>query len=212
MKLLEKQKEQKSRLATKASKNGSNFPSLTVIVQNENRFIQPNNPNDTDCDKNASEPIKPLVVKVATTKPLTPITNTSLAKKVLVKNAIDTLVSTRVNIELKQDASSSTQIPAVKPAVTVPIQVLSPVQSVEQPSSSANETKPSISTISKPTSMSLADFAKATPKIRASMLANYVKRYKTHGFVLVFTFKYSRNSSSNKWKFFFSSNLTAHNT
>lgn len=36
-----------------------------------------------------------------------------------------------------------------------------------------------------PTPMTLAMFAKKTPKVKASLLANYIKRYNSHGFVIM---------------------------
>ncbi|XP_055313430.1 uncharacterized protein LOC129574883 [Sitodiplosis mosellana] len=171
MKLLEKQKEQKSRVKNQATvaakplpaKPETNFPNLTVVVQNENRFIQTNKSTEVEVDKNVTEVIKaPLVTKVPSNKIVgTNTSNTSLAKKVLVKNAM-------------AQATDAVKVAAVKAAVATPVQVSS-----EQPLNSVADSN--AITESKPASMTLAMFAKKTPKIKASLLANYIKRYKNHG-------------------------------
>lgn len=175
MKLLEKQKEQKSRLnmqqpvakvnSTQSAKNESNFPSLTVVVQNDNRFIQTNKSMDMENDAKVDElPKMPLALKTQMSKIPSTISNTSLAKKVLMKNAM----AQATDSSLKSSSSS-------------------PVKATEQ---STNNEK-NLTNETKPLSMTLEMFSKKTPKAKATMLANYVKRYKNHGFVLHSSFSSS---------------------
>lgn len=191
MKLLEKQKEQKSRLKNQTTviaannvikllptKPESNFPNLTVVIQNENRFIQTNKPSETENEKKLAEVVKSLpVTKVPVNKVLVTTTNISLAKKVLVKNAM-----AQATDAVKVGAAA---VP-VKPLLAKPAPDSSPVPG-EQSLNNTPETNDTED--SKPTSMTLAMFAKKTPKVKASLLANYIKRYKTHGFVIIHSYK-----------------------
>lgn len=193
MKLLEKQKEQKSRLINEKTTPAvlkiippqaeANFTSLTVIVQNENRIIQTKKASETDSGlaiSTTSDTSKILNVnKLPTSKTPATTTNTSLAKRVLVKNAIESLVSSKVPIdEIQNDAECGKVPAAAKPVITAATQA-----SVEdqQPSNSASENKADTETKSAP--LSLEAFAKKSPKIKASVLANYVKKYRSHGLV-----------------------------
>lgn len=193
MKQLEKQKEQKSRLKQQQQtgttvtkivpiKSDANFPSLTVVVQNENRFIQTKG-SDVVGDKKIGDSIKIAngnkTNPSQTSKTVLPASNTSLAKRVLMKNAMDSLVSSKVTSELTQ--ASDRKGSAATDAATVPPHVLPSVQG-EQPSSSASEENPTTDTKST-TTMTLATLVKKTPKVKATVLANYVKRYRNHGFV-----------------------------
>lgn len=186
MKLLEKQKEQKSRLKNQTiaiapnnaikvlpAKPESNFPNLTVVIQNENRFIQTNKPSEVENEKKVTEVVKSIpLAKVPSNKILVTTTNISLAKKVLVKNAMAQAT----------DAVKAGATTAVKPHLAKP----TPDSSSVPDEQSLNNTSESNDTEdSKPTSMTLAMFAKKTPKVKASLLANYIKRYKTHGFVII---------------------------
>lgn len=198
MKLLEKQKEQKSRqsndtstpsvLKTITPKTKANFSSLKVTVQNENRFIQTEKTSDSDNGgmETASDTskISTAINKVPTTKTLTPTsTNTSLAKRVLVKNAIDSLISTKVaDDETKVDVKVEKE-PAAKPAIAASVQTS---VTNEQPSNSASENNGTAET--KPAPLSLEMFAKKPAKVKASVLANYVNKYRSHGYVLGTTF------------------------
>lgn len=181
MKLLEKQKEQKSRIknqmtvATLQPKSESKFPNLTVVLQNENRSIQTNKASEIENDNKVTElPKTPFVTKVPANKIVgATTTNTSLAKKVLVKNAM-------------AKTTDSVKVAVAKPTVAPPVQVAS-----ERPLKIAAVS--SVTTESKPTSMTLAMFAKKTPKVKASLLANYIKRYNSHGFVIM-SFLQSINS------------------
>lgn len=172
MKLLEKQKEQKSRMknqmtvATLQPKSESKFPNLRVVLQNENRSIQTNKASKIENDNRVTElPKAPLFTKVPSNKIVAAATttNTSLAKKVLVKNAM-------------AKTTDSVKMAVAKPTVATPVQVTS-----EGASKIAADS--SVTTESKTTSMTLAMFAKKTPKVKASLLANYIKRYNSHGFV-----------------------------
>lgn len=197
MKLLEKQKELKSRLKEQGTvvkalpvKNESNFPSLTVVVQNENRFIQ----TDAEKEKKSPELIKATIVnKVVTSKPAVLSPNTSLAKKVLVKNAMDSLILAKVVSEPAPSSDSNATATAtavtVKPTVAPSAQAVSSVEGEQKPNNVTESISESESM--KPSTMSLEMFAKKTPKIKASILANYVKRYTSHGFVVFF---YSQNA------------------
>lgn len=171
MKQLEKQKEQKSRLQKETTANTqslpapakteSNYPSLTVVIQNENRFIQTIKPTEVENDTKAEVAKIPLVTKLPTNKPVVTSSNTSLAKKVLVKNAM-------------AQATDVAKLAAVKPAIqTAPV-------SAEQ---SENKGTADATAESKPALMTLAMFEKKTPKARAALFANYIKKYKNHGFV-----------------------------
>lgn len=184
MKLLEKQKEQKSRLKEQSlnalpPKTESNFPSLTVVIQNDSRFIQ----TETDTDKKSSELIKAPIVttKVATNKTSNSSPNTSLAKKVLVKNAIDSLISTKIANESAQTIESAANGSAFKSITTTAasVQAISSEQKVNNGTETKDETESK-------TSISLEIFAKKTPKFKASILANYVKKYNSHGYVFFF--------------------------
>lgn len=164
MKLLEKQKEQKSRLKNEQSSLGqavpatieNDFENITVVIQNENRTIQTNKPMPTDdTEKNPSNLLKSIKT------PLT-ASNTSLAKKVLVKNAIDSLTA--------PSAPNTVKLPSAA------------AQSKKNEPAKASDGKESVAK-SKPTAMSLAMFEKKAPKERAIVLANYVKRYHAQGFV-----------------------------
>lgn len=199
MKQLEKQKEQKSRLKQQQQtgstvakivpiKTDANFSTLTVVVQNENRFIQTKG-SDAESDKNANDTIKisngNKMNQCQTNKPILPTPNKSLAKRVLVKNAMDSLVSSKASNELTQ--ASDPKIPAAKDATataaaaaSAPAHVLPSVHG-EQSSSSASEDKSTTDT--KSTTMTLATLAKTEPKVQASVFATYVKRYRNHGFV-----------------------------
>lgn len=192
MKLLEKQKEQKSRqsndtstpsvLKTATAKTKANFSSIKVIVQNENRFIQTEKTSDSDNGgmETASDTskISTVINKVPTTKTLTPTSNTSLAKRVLVKNAIDSLISTKVaDDETKVDVKVEKE-PTAKPAIAASVQTS---VTNEQPSNSASENNGNSET--KPAPLSLEMFAKKPAKVKASVLANYVNKYRSHGYV-----------------------------
>lgn len=192
MKLLEKQKEQKSRqsndtstpsvLKTATAKTKANFSSIKVIVQNENRFIQTEKTSDSDNGgmETASDTskISTVINKVPTTKTLTPTSNTSLAKRVLVKNAIDSLISTKVaDDETKVDVKVEKE-PTAKPAIAASVQTS---VTNEQPSNSASENNGNAET--KPAPLSLEMFAKKPAKVKASVLANYVNKYRSHGYV-----------------------------
>lgn len=189
MKMLEKQKEQKSRqgkpeetpstaLKPQPPKAESNFSNLTVVVQNENRIIQTTKSADTDVEMKSTEPIKTTTInKVPINKTPLSMLNTSLAKRVLVKNAIDILNTP------KPSSDSSAKSAVVKTPISAPsASVLPSVQSKQTPANAVSEPTAD----SKSTSMSLAAFAKKTPKVRASVLANYVKRYRNHGCVSIF--------------------------
>lgn len=175
MKLLEKQKEQKSRL-----KNQQHQPStdivpaavegnLTVIVQNENRIIQTNKAlsMDDSC-KNTLDVTKIVNDSTHQSSNKSPLTasNTSLVKRVLVKNAIVSSNTPKVTNESKPAITSATSTLTIKPGQNEPASTI-------VAASGGKESTPK----AKPTAMSLAMFAKKTPKIRASLLANYVKRY-----------------------------------
>lgn len=192
MKLLEKQKEQKSRqsndtstlsvLKTATAKTKANFSSIKVIVQNENRFIQTEKTSDSDNGgmetSSDTSKISTVINKVPTTKTLTPTSNTSLAKRVLVKNAIDSLISTKVaDDETKVDVKVEKE-PAAKPAIAASVQTS---VTNEQPSNSASENNGNAET--KPAPLSLEMFAKKPAKVKASVLANYVNKYRSHGYV-----------------------------
>lgn len=173
MKLLEKQKEQKSRLKIQQQPTlpthanavptavESNFASLTVVVQNESRIIQTNKavPMD-DTDKKPSD-----VMKIANKNTSTAL-NVSLAKKVLVKNAMDSLNTPKVTISTDNDEKLEMKNEP------------KPTQTITTASGDRE-----IGAKAKPTAMSLAMFAKKTPKVRATVLANYVKKYRNQGFV-----------------------------
>lgn len=195
MKLLEKQKEQKSRLKKQttviAANNGakllpvkpeSNFPNLTVVIQNENRFIQTNKPSEVENEKKVTEVVKsPPVTKVPANKVLITTTNISLAKKVLVKNAM-AQATDAVKAGVAASAAVAVAV-SVKPLLAKPAQDSSTVPG-EQSLNNATESNDTEEE-TKPASMTLAMFAKKTPKVKASLLANYIKRYKTHGFVII---------------------------
>lgn len=177
MKLLEKQKEQKSRLkidqpqvklSTTHAKPVENF---TVVVQNENRTIQTSTavPMD-DGDKNPLD-----LVKVVNKSSLTVASNASLAKKVLEKNAMDSLNTPTVTDEPKRSTDNEEKLGVnnePKLTLTTPTQATTTVPDDKESGAKA-----------KPTAMSLAMFAKKTPKVRATILANYVKKYRNQGFV-----------------------------
>lgn len=194
MKLLEKQKEQKSRqsndtstpsvLKTTTAKTKANFSSIKVIVQNENRFIQTEKTSDSDNGgtetTSDTSKISTAINKVPATKTLTPTSNTSLAKRVLVKNAIDSLISTKVaDDETKVDVKVEKE-PAAKPAIAASVQTS---VTNEQPSNSASENNGNAET--KPAPLSLEMFAKKPAKVKASVLANYVNKYRSHGYVVL---------------------------
>lgn len=200
MKMLEKQKgEKKTRLSkqeqtiSKATtlQSDANFPNLTVVVKNENRIIQPTGKKlDGLSEKTtteSSQSAKTLNVnKLPTNKTPLSTLNTSLAKRVLVKNAMDSLSVPKSMSELTQPSESIAKVATVKTSITVQS---APVQANEQTINSAVTNQVAINTSSadsKPTSMSLAAFAKKTPKVRASVLANYVKRFRSHGFVFLY--------------------------
>lgn len=167
MKLLEKQKEQKSRQKIEqpqaklplAKEMPTAVENFTVVVQNESRIIQTSAalPMD-DGDKKPSD-----LIKVVNKNPLSVASNASLARKVLVKNAMDSLNTPKVTDELNRSTDNKEQL-EVKSEPT------------------AADDKES-GTKAKPTVMSLAMFAKKTPKLRATILANYVKKYRSQGFV-----------------------------
>lgn len=167
MKLLEKQKEQKSRQKIEqpqaklplAKEMPTAVENFTVVVQNESRIIQTSAalPMD-DGDKKPSD-----LIKVVNKNPLSVASNASLARKVLVKNAMDSLNTPKVTDELNRSTDNKQQL-EVKSEPT------------------AADDKES-GTKAKPTVMSLAMFAKKTPKLRATILANYVKKYRSQGFV-----------------------------
>lgn len=166
MKLLEKQKEQKSRIKSETAsltlqpKSESKCPNIPVAVS-----IQNNKAPEIEYDNKVMEsPKPPLITKVPSNKIVgATTTNTSLAKKVLVKNA---MIKTK----------DSVKVAAAKPPVAAPEQVAS-----ERKFKTASD---SIVT-SKLTSMTLATFAKNTPKVKVSVLANYIKRYNSQGFVIM---------------------------
>lgn len=139
--------------ANTPAKTDVNFPKITVVLQNEGRFVQTHSAAG-ESDKNANDAVK--IVS-------SPASNTSLAKRVLVKNAIETLNS---NVTSEKIASA-------------------PANEAE----AANSTQ---TADSKSTSASLAMFVKKTPKVRASIFANYEKRYRNHG--LVFNRKPNQNT------------------
>lgn len=180
MKLLEKQKEQKSRLKNEEQPTlptthakpvppavENSFQSFTVVVQNENRIIQPNKALPMDnSDKKPSD-----LMKVVNKSPLT-TSNVSLAKKVLVKNAMDSLNTSKVTNELEHSTDNNEKSEVKIEPTPTPTQTIT-TASVDKESGAK----------AKPTAMSLAMFAKKTPKVRATVLANYVKRYHNQGFV-----------------------------
>lgn len=184
MKLLEKQKEQKSRMkkqtidSTPESlpvKPDSNYPKLTVVIQNENRFIQTNKAVAEENDAKPIEEIKvPAVTKVLTNKLLSTTSNTSLAKKVLVKNAM-------------AQATDIPKLSVIKSTNVTPAIALSPVTGEQSLNSAADsQSTTTTTTESKPISTTLAIIEKKSPKDRASLLANYIKKYQNHGCVIFY--------------------------
>ncbi|XP_031630550.1 uncharacterized protein LOC116345385 [Contarinia nasturtii] len=175
IKLLEKQKDQKSRkrqtsitsVNVPTSKPESNFPSLTVVVQNDNRFIQTNKTSELeDVTKSPVEVIKiPTVIKVSTTK--TP-TVTSLAKKVLVKNAMAQATDANAKISTVKSAATTS---------TTPMQIATPPEQTVA-STSADIV---LTTQSKPVPSTGNTITKKAPTMTATTLANYVVRYKNYG-------------------------------
>lgn len=166
MKQLEKQKEQKSRLvqptvnSVKINASLEALPLLKVVVQNENRFIQTAN------DVTAESKEKITVIKTTV--------NNTLAKQVLVKNTINSLVSVApspnkgATVSHQSDAKpSATSINKTNPSL------LSSVQKTEQlPNNQPEDVQPTS------TSISIAALAKKPPKFQASVLLNYVKRFR----------------------------------
>lgn len=184
MKQLEKQKEQKSRsvqptpsstIAIQTANQSAEvaLPSLTVVVQNENRFIQTNNISTTT----ESEKIS----KATTTnvKNIIKITsgNNTLAKQVLVKNTVNSLVSKQTTIAMNQIDTKSIPVKVLSNSGNEAL--LSPTVPSEH-SSSKQPDNDEQSVQSHSTSVSIATLAKKTPKVQASVLANYVKRFRTH--------------------------------
>lgn len=168
MKLLEKQKEQKSRTTESQSpqtvqvppaKTDVNFPSLTVIVQND-RFVQN--------EKNPMAIDKPKILLNQSKTTTNSSVNKSLAKHVLVKNTIENLISEEAKLAAKAEAKEITT------------NALLSVQ-IEQKTNSATSENLTEETTS--TSISIAMLAKKTPKVKATVLANYEKRYHNHGYV-----------------------------
>lgn len=196
--MLEKQKEEKKTRLSKQEetvstvttlKSEPNFPNLTVVVKNENRIIQTGKKLDGENDKVSTESAQTAKIlnvnKLPTNKTQLSTSNTSLAKRVLVKNAMDILSVPKSMIESTQQPESNAKVATVKISLTAQS---APVPTNEQTISSAVTNPVTIDTAnvdSKPTSMSLAAFAKKTPKVRASVLANYVKRFRSHGFVFL---------------------------
>lgn len=176
MKLLEKQKEQKSRLKNEqqqpalptalvttvppAAAEGS-FPSLTVVIQNESRIIQTNKAPSVIDDNGDKKPLE--LMKTVNAKSSLTASNVSLAKKVLVKNAMDSLNTPTVTNDLKRSTDNNEKEDVKNEPTPTPASALGAK--------------------AKPTAMSLAMFAKKTPKVRATVLANYVKKYRNQGFV-----------------------------
>lgn len=177
MKLLEKQKEQKSRLKIEqpqaklslAKEMPTAVENFTVVVRNESRIIQTSAtlPMD-DGDKKPSD-----LVKVVNKSTLTAASNASLAKKVLVKNAMDSLNTPKVTDELKLSTDNKDKLEVKNEPK--PTQSTQAIATVPGDKDSGAKAKPSV--------MSLEMFAKKTPKIRATILANYVKKYRSQGFV-----------------------------
>lgn len=190
MKLLEKQKEQKSRTTKTTSTNQpssatkpnpvkpkTNFPELTVVLLND-RCTQ----DDKDT-ASIMETQKTLVQSMIKT-PAIPSTNSnSLAKHVLVKNTIENLISEEAKLaastkskEIIDTTATVTQISKITPE-------LSSVQK-KQPANNSTECestkKPAILS-----SISIADLATKPPKVQATVLANYEKRYRTHELVVL---------------------------
>lgn len=202
MKLLEKQKEQKSRLKSQEPSSAlpaavpapveSNFENLTVVIQNENRTIQTNKalPTVDDTDKNPSQVLKVANNAVASASNKSPsiASNTSLAKKVLVKNAIDSLNTPKVTDNSKHPAHDIAKLASVKPSNAA--LATQPKKTAPAPASTDGK---ETTAKAKPIVMSLAMFAKKTAKERAIVLANYVKRYRTQGFVYDCTLAKSRS-------------------
>lgn len=180
MKLLEKQKEQKSRLKNEHQQPAlatalvttvlpaaveSSFPSLTVVIQNENRIIQTNKAPPVIDDNGDKKPLE--LMKAVNAKSSLTASNVSLAKQVLVKNAMDSLNTPTVTNDLKRSTDNNEKADVKNELTPTPTPTIA----------SASGAK------AKPTAMSLATFAKKTPKVRATVLANYVKKYRNQGFV-----------------------------
>lgn len=171
MKLLEKQKEQKSRQkveqqqptvpTTVAKPVPAAVENFTVVVQNENRIIQM-------VDDSEKKPCD--LTKVINKSSLTAASNASLARKVLVKNAIDSLSTSKVTTESMRRTDNTEKLEVKN----------EPAQTQAMPTGSGDKES---GAKAKPTAMSLAMFAKKTPKVRATILANYVKKYRNQGFV-----------------------------
>lgn len=199
MKLLEKQKEQKSRstdqqpqqppspspspspkpVTAESSANEVPSPTLTITLKNE-RCPQ------TDKSPNSGPEKSKILHKLPTTMIST---RNSLAKQVLVKNTIENLICEEAKLAsgstaLAKDAKMVNIVKVTtKPASA--IQVLSSVPSEQQTNNLMETSETGMETSSEPNpSISIAVLAKRTPKIQATVLANYEKRYRDHGFVL----------------------------
>lgn len=221
-----------------------NYPSLTVVVQNDNRIIKTNKSSETQNVTvkpvaDAITDITPTAVKVSTPK-VSP--KTSLAKKVLVKNAMaqanknendmapankDASVNINEDImesTIKTTITSTTSTTTIAAGTTVatpitkttapatttiaitattsattnatPVQSASissaPLAQVDQapsntstPITSAPPAKDS-NTATKPGPMTFDTFAKKPPQHQAAILANYVEKFKNHGYVLFY--------------------------
>lgn len=194
MKILEKQKEErKSRVKQQEQivpilstvKPDPNVPNVTVVVKNENRIIQIGKKLDDGGDRDkvlteSSQLLKPLNVNKIATKPPSSTSNTSLAKRVLVKNAMDSLTTTK-----PETSQLSSKLNVKAPAMKLN-QILPSVQSNAKQTENTNAEpvitcEVSTTDTKKATTAALAAFAKKTPKVRASLLANWVKKYRNHG-------------------------------
>lgn len=197
MKLLEKQKEQKSRTTKITPANQSqaqnaspsatnpnpiepktNFPELTVVLLND-RCTQSN--RDIISNK---ETQKSLIQSTIKSPALSSTINNSLAKQVLVRNTIENLISEEVKLAA---STSSKDINETTAAITQIAKATLDSSSVqkEQPLNNASKSecpkKPAILS-----SISIADLSTKAPKVQATVLANYEKRYHTHELVIIY--------------------------
>lgn len=199
MKLLEKQKEQKSQtaktttatqpqaqqlssLATTPSlaKPNAKFPELRVVLRND-RCTQ----SDKDTVSTAVDTKKTLFQSTIKT-PALPSTNSnnSLAKHVLVKNTIENLISEEVKLAAAASSKEVAETTATVIQISNPTLELSTVQKEQPVNNNATESE-SLKKPATSTSISIADLANKTPKVQATVLANYEKRYRTHELVVV---------------------------
>lgn len=189
MKLLEKQKEQKSRTPkttpanqsqtqqASSSATNNNFPELTVVLLND-RYTQSDKDTASIVEKQ-----KTLIQSTIKSPVMSSTNNNSLAKRVLVKNTIENLISEEVKLAA---STSSKEITEMAPTITQISQKSLEMPSVqkEQPANNLTESESPKKSVTS-SSISFSDLANKTSKVQTTVLANYEKRYRTHELVVI---------------------------